>query len=138
MSFKRMEGFSGSIPQGFIDRSVQKCPLCGTTNPHWAIDQKKQMKLEGNLYLFQCEQCKGVLSATVPDVTGFNKSALTTMGLIKKMSGKKNGTIYMRIYDKGNSNGVEDLVGKEFTLEEINKMAIDKEVPEGEQQPKYY
>ena len=69
-----MEGFAGSVPQGFIDRSIKICPFCGSSNPHWAIDQKMQMKLEGNLYLFQCEQCKGVLSAPVPDVTGFNNT----------------------------------------------------------------
>ena len=66
MAFKRMEGFAGSVPQGFIDRNVKVCPLCGTTNPHWSIDQKMQMKLEGNLYLFKCEQCNGILSSPVP------------------------------------------------------------------------
>ena len=60
-----------------------------------------QMKLEGNLYLFQCEQCKGVLSSPVPDVTGYNNTMLTTTGLLKKLSGKKNGVIYLRVYDAG-------------------------------------
>lgn len=125
MSFKRMEGFAGSIPQGFIDRNVKVCPLCGSTNPHWALDQKMQMKLEGNLYLFQCEHCKGVLSSPVPDVTGYNNTALTTTGLLKKLSGKKNGVIYLRVYDAGNSGCTED-VGKEYTLEEINQIAAEK------------
>lgn len=40
MAFKRMEGFAGSIPQKFIDNRVSKCPMCGTTNPHWTIDPK--------------------------------------------------------------------------------------------------
>ena len=57
MAFKRMEGFAGSVPQGFIDRNVKICPLCGTDFPHWSIDQKLQMKLEGNLSLFICERC---------------------------------------------------------------------------------
>ena len=124
MAFKRMEGFAGSVPQGFIDRSVKICPFCGTDHPHWAIDQKMQMKLEGNLYLFQCEQCKGVLSSPVPDVTGFNKSVLTTTGLLKKMSGKRNDTIYMRVYDAGTNEGLE--IGKEYTLQEINDLAAEK------------
>lgn len=89
MAFKRMEGFAGSIPQGFIDRSVKICPFCGSNTPHWALDQKMQMKLEGNLYLFQCEQCKGVLSSPVPDVTGYNNTMLTTTGLLKRLSGKR-------------------------------------------------
>lgn len=124
MAFKRMEGFAGSVPQGFIDRSVKICPFCGTDHPHWAIDQKMQMKLEGNLYLFQCEQCKGVLSSPVPDVTGFNKSVLTTTGLLKKMSGKRNDTIYLRVYDAGTNEGLE--IGKEYTLQEINDLAAEK------------
>ena len=126
MAFKRMEGFAGSVPQGFIDRSVKICPFCGSGNPHWAIDQKMQMKLEGNLYLFQCEQCKGVLASPVPYVTGFNKSVLTTTGLLKKMSGKSNKEIYLRIYDAGNNAEFKDSIGKEYTLSEINAMAAEK------------
>lgn len=138
MAFKRMEGFAGSVPQGFIDGRVKICPCCGTNNPHWAIDQKMQMKLEGNLYLFQCEQCKGVLSSPVPDVTGFNKSVLTTTGLLKKMSGKKNGVIYLRIYDAGNNADMQENVGKEYTLEEINALAASKSKDDSNQGGKFY
>ena len=126
MAFKRMEGFAGSVPQGFIDRSVKICPFCGSQHPHWAIDQKMQFKLEGNLYLFQCEQCKGVLSSPVPDVTGYNNTILTTTGLLKKLSGKKNGVIYLRIYDAANNSDFSDKIGQEYTLEEINQMASEK------------
>ena len=126
MAFKRMEGFAGSVPQGFIDRSVKICPLCGSSDPYWAIDQKMQMKLEGNLYLFQCEQCKGVLASPVPDVAGFNSTMLTTTGLLKKLSGKKNGEIYLRVYDAGSNAEGKELVGKEYTLQEINQMAAEK------------
>ncbi len=137
MSFKRMEGFAGSVPQGFIDRSIKICPFCGTNNPHWAIDQKMQMKLQGNLYLFQCEQCKGVLSSPVADVTGFNNSVLTTTGLLKRLSGKKNGVIYLTIYDAGNNTDMKDSVGTEYTLQDLNEMAAKKsqnDSPQG----KYY
>lgn len=126
MAFQRMEGFAGSVPQGFIDGRVKVCPFCGSVYPHWAIDQKMQMSLEGNLYLFQCEQCKGVLSATVPDVTGFNNTVLTTTGLLKKMSGKENGVIYLRVHDAGNNADFANKVGTEYTLEEINQMAEQK------------
>ena len=126
MAFKRMEGFIGSAPQGFIDRSVKVCPFCGSPEPHWAIDQKMQMKLEGNLYLFQCEKCKGVLASPVCDVTGTNNTILSTSGLLKKLSGKKNGVIYLRIYDAGNNAEFRDKIGTEFTLEEINSIAAKK------------
>ncbi len=137
MAFRRMEGFAGSVPQGFIDRNVKVCPLCGSNNPHWAVDQKMQFKLEGNLYLFQCEQCKGVLSSPVPDVTGYNNTALTTTGLLKKLSGKKNGVIYIKIYDVGNNSGIADLSDKEYSLEELNQLAQSKNTPPNSN-PKYY
>ena len=123
MAFKRMEGFAGSIPQKFIDNNLKKCPMCGTDAPHWAIDQKMQMKLEGNLYLFQCEQCKCILSSPVPDVTGFNNTVLTTTGLIKRLSGKKNGVIYIKVQDVGTAQTTKIHEGKEFTLQELQNMA---------------
>lgn len=118
-----MEGFAGSVPQKFIDNNIVKCPMCGTTNPHWAIDQKMQMKLEGNLYLFQCEQCKCILSSPVPDVTGFNNTVLTTTGLLKRLTGKKNGVIYIKVQDVGTAQTTKIHEGKEFTLQEINQLA---------------
>lgn len=136
MAFKRMEGFAGSVPQGFIDRNIKICPLCGTNFPHWSIDQKMQMKLEGNLYLFKCEQCGCIISSPVPDVTGFNNTVLTTTGLLKKLSGKKNGVIYMKVQDAGNS-GMTECVGKEYTLQEMNQMAADKENG-GHEEKKFY
>ena len=126
MAFKRMEGFVGSVPQSFIDSKMKICPICGSDHPHWALDQKMQLKLEGNLYLFQCENCKGVLSSPVPDVTGYNNTVLTTTGLLKKLGGKKNGTIYLRIYDAGNNTDMSDCVGKEYTLEELVQLAQSK------------
>ena len=136
MAFKRMEGFAGSVPQGFIDRNIKICPLCGTNSPHWSIDQKMQMKLEGNLYLFKCEQCGCILSSLVPDVTGFNNTMLTTTGLLKKLSGKKNGVIYMKVQDAG-SSGMTECVGKEYTLQEMNQMAAEKD-PVGHDEKKFY
>lgn len=137
MAFKRMEGFAGSIPQGFIDRNLKICPFCGTNNPHWALDQKMQMKLEGNLYLFKCEQCGCIISSPVADVTGFNKTALTTTGLLKKMSGKKNNEIYMRLYDAGSNEGLAEYIGKEYTLNELNEMAMAKDGGDGNER-KFY
>ena len=124
MSFKRMEGFAGSIPQKFIDNNVPKCPMCGTNEPHWSMDMKLQMKLEGNLYLFKCEKCNCILSSTVPDVTGFGRSVVTTLGIIKKFSGKKVGTIYMRVVEVGNAQTTKLYEGKEMELAELNNIAV--------------
>ena len=137
MSFKRMEGFVGSIPQAFIDRNLTKCPLCGSNYPHWAIDQKMEMTLDGTIYLFQCEQCKGVLSTPVHDVSGFNNTILTGTGLLKKISGKQNGVIYMKVYDAGNNPDYRGMVGKEYTLPQMIQMAESK-VTNSDDTPKYY
>lgn len=125
MAFKRMEGFAGSVPQKFIDNNVKKCPMCGSNDPHWSIDMKMQMKLEGNLYLFKCEKCNCIISATVPDVTGFSKTVVTTFGLIKKMSGKNLKTIYMKIQDVGVAQTTKIYEGKEMSLEDLNQMAME-------------
>ncbi len=93
------------------------------------------MKLEGNLYLFKCEQCNCILSSPVPDVTGFNNTMLTTTGLFKKLSGKKNGEIYIRVYDVGNSSK-SDMIGKEYTLTEINQIATA--INEQETEKRFY
>lgn len=122
MAFKRMEGFVGSVPQKFIDNRVPKCPMCGTDNPQWAIDQKMGL-LSLNRYLFKCEQCSCILSATVADVTGFARNPLTTVGLAKALGGKKMGTIYIKIDNVGSMQTTKIHEGKEVSLEEINEMA---------------
>ena len=96
------------------------------------------MKMEGNLYLFQCEQCKGVLSAPVPDVTGMNNTMLTTTGLLKKLSGKQNGVIYMRLYDAGNNADMSSKVGTEYTLQDLNQMASEKDQGAASGEKKFY
>ena len=122
MAFRRMEGFIGSVPQKFIDTRVPKCPMCGTNNPHWSISQKMGF-LKLNRYPFKCEQCSCILSATVADVTGFARTPLTSVGLAKALSGKKAGTIYMKIEDAGKAQTTKIHEGKELSLEEINAMA---------------
>ena len=51
MAFKRMEGFAGSVPQKFADQRIPKCPMCGTNNPHWSIDERM-----GNMFSFNPEE----------------------------------------------------------------------------------
>ncbi len=53
------------------------------------------------------------------------------------MSGKKNGVIYLTIYDAGNNTDMKDSVGTEYTLQDLNEMAAKKsqnDSPQG----KYY
>ena len=123
MAFKRMEGFAGSIPQKFIDNSVPKCPMCGSTEPHWAIDPKMGWI---NRYLFKCEKCEKcecILSASTPDVTGFSRTPLSTLGLAKALGGKKMSTIYMKIEEVGSIQTTKLHYGKEMGLAELNNMA---------------
>ena len=104
MEFKRMEGFVGSVPQKFVDQRIPKCPMCGTTNPHWAVSERmgKMMSFDpeenAHKYLFKCERCDCVLRVPVTDVVGIGRSAmLSWQGVAKKVRGKQTKAIYVTI-----------------------------------------
>lgn len=130
MAFKRMEGFVGSVPQKFADQKIPKCPMCGTDNPHWSIDERmgKMLSLNpeenANKYLFKCEQCGCILRVPVTDVVGVGRSSLLSwQGVAKKMHGKETRAIYVTIEDVGNAQTTQLYKEKEMTLEEINALA---------------
>ena len=121
MKFKRSDGFTGSIPQKFIDNKVPKCPMCGTEDPHWTLAQK--MYFTETRYLFKCEKCNCILSATVHDISGLGRTALTGFGLAKALGGKKVKTIYMKVDEVGTMQTTKLHESKEMSLEELNVMA---------------
>lgn len=130
MAFKRMEGFAGSIPQKFADQRIPKCPMCGTNNPHWSIDERMGKMLSfdpeenAHKYLFKCEQCGCVLRVPVTDVVGMGRSVLLSwQGVAKKMHGKETGAIYVTIEEVGNAQTTQLYREKEMTLEEVNALA---------------
>ena len=130
MVFKRMEGFSGSVPQKFADNRIPKCPMCGTDNPHWSIDERMGKMMSFNpeenahKYLFKCEQCGCVLRVPVTDVVGVGRSALLSwQGLAKKAHGKQTKAIYVTVEDVGDVQTTDLYKEKEMTLEEINELA---------------
>lgn len=130
MAFKRMEGFSGSVPQKFADNRILKCPMCGTNEPHWTIDERMGKLMSFNpeenahKYLFKCDKCECVLRVPVTDVVGVGRSALLSwQGVAKKMNGKDTKAIYVTVEDVGNMQTTELYKEKEMTLEEINAMA---------------
>lgn len=130
MAFKRMEGFVGSVPQKFADQRIPKCPMCGTNNPHWSIDERRGKMFSFNpeenahKYLFKCEQCECVLRVPVTDVVGVGRSALLSwQGVAKKMHGKQTSAIYVTIEDVGKMQTTQMYKEKEMTLEEINDLA---------------
>lgn len=130
MAFKRMEGFAGSVPQKFADQKIPKCPMCGTNNPHWSIDERmgKMFSFDpeenAHKYLFKCEQCGCILRVPVTDVVGVGRSALLSwQGVAKKMHGKETGAIYVTIEDVGNAQTTQLYKEKEMTLEEVNALA---------------
>jgi len=120
MGFKRRDGFIGCLPQKFIDNKVEKCPMCGTNDPHWKVDEKMGWI---NRYLFLCDKCNCIISASIPDVTGFGRTPLTTLGFAKMLSGKKMNTIYIKIDNVGSMQVTKLNEGKEVSLEELNDMA---------------
>lgn len=125
-----MEGFAGSVPQKFADQRIPRCPMCGTNNPHWSIDQRMgkifsfNPEKNANKYLFKCEQCGCILRVPVTDVVGVGRSALLSwQGLAKKLHGKQTSAIYITIEDVGKMQTTQMYKEKEMTLEEINALA---------------
>ncbi len=130
MGFKRMDGFAGSIPQKFADNRIPKCPMCGSNEPYWTIDQRmgKFLSLDpeenANKYLYKCDKCGCILCVPVTDVVGIGRSALLSwQGVAKKLHGKETKAIYITIEDVGNMQTTQLYKGKEMTLEELNAMA---------------
>lgn len=122
--FKRFDGFVGSIPQKFIDRNLPRCPMCGSPEPAWTIKTKLSFSLKSmNRNLFRCEACHCVLSAEVAETAGFNRTPLTTTGLIKRMSGKKNSITYLTIEEVGSAQVTELYKGREMPMEELQALA---------------
>lgn len=121
MAFKRYDGFTGSIPQSFIDKNLKRCPMCGSSEPDWHLDSK--LGWTANLQLFQCQSCKAVLSSPVADIAGFSKSIITTPGLMKKLSGKKLDQAYLKVEDVGAMQSTSTYKQQEFTLDELIEMS---------------
>jgi hypothetical protein len=118
--FKRYDGFIGSIPQKFIDKNFPKCPMCGTAEPYWTIRTEMGWL---NRNLFKCDKCECILSAEVAETAGMNKTILTTTGLFKALSGKKNRTTYLRVDEVGTAQVTETFNGREMPLEELQALA---------------
>lgn len=133
--FRRCDGFTGSIPQNFINSNMPTCPLCGSPDPYWTL--KDKMEWTNHRILFRCKDCTGVLSATQDDFTGRTKStayaAITTAGLVnaivKKNQGKDVKTVYMKVEDSGMFQPNSPLVGQEMPLEQLQQMAAAHHAP---------
>lgn len=131
--FHRAEGFAGSAPQTFVNRTFPKCPICCTSNPYWTISQHNQMSWKGNLYLFKCSCCDAIISMSMPDVTtlsngGVGVAANPSVGLtnlmVKASSGKEAGAVYAVIESVGKSGVTPECQGKEFKLENLQDMFL--------------
>jgi len=131
--FHRADGFIGSVPQKFVDRTFPRCPICCSGQPHWTIAQHNQMSWKGNLYLFKCSTCDSVISMSMPDVTTLGNGAsgiasnpnvgLTNL-IVKASSGKKTGAVYAVIESVGRSGVSPECEGKEFELEHLQDMFL--------------
>lgn len=134
-NFHRADGFAGSVPQKFVDRTFPKCPICCSGEPRWTISQHNQMSWKGNLYLFKCTNCQSIISMSMPDVTTLGNGAggvaanpsigLTNL-MVKASSGKEAGAVYAVIESVGNSGVSRECEGKEFKLEHLQDMFLRK------------
>ena len=131
--FVHVDGYCGSVPQKFVDRTFPCCPICCSKNPYWTLGQLVQMSWKGNLYLFKCSHCEGVISMSMPDVQTLRDGASgiisnPNVGLInlaaKASSGKQAGVVYAVIESVGNSGVTRECEGKEFKLEDLQDMFL--------------
>ena len=131
--FHRAEGFVGSVPQSFVNRTFPKCPICCHPDPYWTIGQHNQMSWKGNLYMFKCSRCEGVISMSMPDVTtlgnggsgiAFNPTVGLTNLAVKGSSGKDATAVYAVIESVGTSGVTFECEGKEFKLEHLQEMFL--------------
>ena len=129
--FHRAEGFVGSVPQTFVNRTFPKCPLCCTSNPYWTIAQHNQMSWKGNLYLFKCSHCEGIISRSMPYVTTLangtsgiisNPTVGLTNLMVQSSSGKESGAVYAVVESVGRSGVTPACTGKDFKLEQMQEM----------------
>jgi hypothetical protein len=128
--FHRATGLVGAIPQKFIDVNMLKCPLCCGTAPNWSISQKNLKTWRGNLALFKCEQCDGVISISIPDIMtatnqfspGAANVTLTNMA-IKKKNGKEAKTAYATIEFVARSGVSPEMQGKELRLPDMQAIS---------------
>lgn len=132
--FRRCDGFVGSVPQTFINRTLPRCPLCCSNDPYWTLEQYNYLSVTGNcLYFFKCSCCEGVISLSELDVTtlgnGYGGIASDPeaglMNVIKKKrAGKAATAVYAVIENTGNSGITRECEGKEFKIEDIQDMAL--------------
>ena len=125
--FARAEGFMGSMPQKYIDNHLPKCPLCCGSAPNWSFTQIFQMDWKGNLNVYRCSQCGGVISISMPDVLqgsgSFDPNVTLTNIMVKKKAGKAGKTVYVTFEHPGNSGVMAPVFGKEFTIDEVVHMS---------------
>jgi hypothetical protein len=125
--FKRYDGFVGCVPQDFIDKNFLKCPICCSPTPVWTLSEQMSMSMKGNIYLFKCSCCDGVISASVPDVTSMGRgghayiynSFILTNAVLKSIDGKDAHTLYMVIESVGRSGVSPGCTGKEFRIQDL-------------------
>lgn len=117
MAFKRNEKFWRRIPQKFIDNKAMKCPICGTAKPQWSIDQHIGL-ISLNRYLFKCEDCGCILSATVSDIACFEGKPQTRTFIDTSYVNKTN-TVYFKVENVGDFETNIIHQGQQISLNEL-------------------
>lgn len=116
MTFRKITGFTGSIPNKFIHNHLPKCPMC-CQDTGWEMDQK--IGLMNSHYFFRCEKCLAIMSVPVNDIARVN----TTLMLVKKVSGRKVLTPYFKVTDVGNMQTTQLHLNQEYELNQLKSMA---------------
>lgn len=128
--FRRADGLMGSMPQAFINKNMPKCPLCCDPVPQWTMHQVNLKTWRGNIILFKCAQCGGVISISIPDImtatnqfAGASSNVTLTNMMAKKKKGKEAKTAYVTFESVGNSGVSPSILGKELRLPDVVAIA---------------
>ena len=116
MTFKRVEYFTGCLPQRFIDKNVPNCPICKSSNPHWTLNEKV---IDVPRYLFKCQNCACIISSPISEVDSFSRAILTSIGCSKEYVEKIQGTIKLKIEYVGYEQKTSMNVDTEITLADL-------------------
>lgn len=120
MTFKRVEYFTGCLPQRFIDKNVPNCPICKSSNPHWMLNEKV---IDVPRYLFKCQNCACTISSPIADVYNFSRAILTSIGCSKEYAEKIRGTIKLKIESVGytQTSSININIDTEIKLADLEK-----------------
>ncbi|MBO5745458.1 MAG: hypothetical protein J6S13_00020 [Clostridia bacterium] len=121
MEFVRYDGFVGSVPQNFVDKSLPMCPMCHKQKP-WLLHISSKMTkmfpvaITEHTYHIKCDGCGLIMHTTAIERDNNMPHE------VKSPSPRDNITVLT--FDVLGSEAKDfELAGKQKSIWEVNQMA---------------